>query len=336
MVQASLGPRKEAILMAVVAEYVRIAAPIGSQHLFSVSNLHLSPATIRAQMAQLEEDGFLTQPHVSSGRVPSVMGYRYFVDRLMGRDPVRYSEIRRSVEALLANASGEFNEVLRRSLVLLAQQTNYTAIVSTWAPAAERFQRIQIVPLSGDLVLVLAVGSRGTVDRSTLRVDGGVSDSLANQASNLMTASLRNSRFGSNLVVPPTNDPELDALVCAVIAVLHDSFGSEEVDLWVREVYKTAAALEEREKVTRMIEALEQQLLVVELIRGLVEQGTTVSIGEEIGVEALNECALVVAPCEVGGEIVGSVGVLGPMRMDYPLATTAVAAIGAGVTEAVS
>ncbi len=322
--------------MAVVAEYARIAAPIGSQHLLSVSNLHLSAATIRAQMAQLEEEGYLTQLHVSSGRIPSVMGYRYFVDRLMGRDPVRYSEVRRAVEVLVANASGELDEVLRRSLILLAQQTNYTAIVSTWTLAAERFQRIQIVPLSGHLVLVLAVGSRGTVERSTLRFEGGVSESLANQASNLMTAHLRNTRFGSNLVVPPTNDPDLDALVCSVIAVLHDSFGAEDVDLRVREVYRTTAALEEREKVTRMIEALEQQMAVVELIRGLVEQGTTVSIGEEIGVEALDECSLVVAPCEVAGEVVGSVGVLGPMRMDYSLATTVVAAIGAGVTEAVS
>jgi heat-inducible transcriptional repressor len=118
MVQATLSHRKEAILFAVIVEYIRTAQPVGSQHVLETTSLSISPASVRAQMAELERDGYLVQPHVSAGRVPSSRGYRYFVDRLMRVDPVEIRALEHKLDEFLGHARGQVDEVLERALTI--------------------------------------------------------------------------------------------------------------------------------------------------------------------------------------------------------------------------
>lgn len=361
MVDQSLNARKEAILLAVIVEYIRTAAPVGSQHVLESADLSLSPASVRSQMANLEKEGYLTQPHVSAGRIPSIRGYRYFVDRLLRFDPVELARIEHDVADFLRSAKGALEDVLERSLTFLSQQTNYTAVMTTWAMSAENYKAIQVLCLAPDTVLVIIVGSRGTVERTTVHPSFAVDDELACEAGSRLSAML----VGSDMSTPidigklggntdgtgvdqgnskldqnrdSGGDPRkvaLDALVRAVAEAMNDLRVREEVGLRVRELSKTAAALEQLDQVAKVLETLEHDVQVVDLIRTLIETRSMVSIGDESGVEALNECSLVVAPCEIDGELVGSIGLIGPTRMDYSRALAAVEALSAQVARAV-
>ncbi len=335
MVSDSLGARKDAILMAVVAEHVRTAAPVGSQHVLRSTGLNLSSATVRTQMAELERDGYLIQPHVSSGRIPSVKGYRYFVDRLMNVDMAMVNRLRRAVEEYISVARGELDQILELSLTFLSRYSNYTALVATWTAVAERIRVVSLVLLNPDLGLLVVVGSRGRVERCTIRLGRAFDEATAIRVSNFLTEQLRDVPFSDEIEIVPSGDPELDALAFEAIAALRDLLSLQEAELRTKELARTAEALEELGKAAMVIDTLEDQLQVVRVVRRLAESGQTVSIGEESGLDAFSECSIVVAPCEVDGELVGSIGVLGPTRMDYPLAMSVVKATSAGLAQAV-
>ncbi len=356
MVDQSLNARKEAILLAVIVEYIRTAAPVGSQHVLESAELSLSPASVRSQMANLEKEGYLTQPHVSAGRIPSIRGYRYFVDRLLRFDPVELARIEHDVTDFLRSAKGALEDVLERSLTFLSQQTNYTAVMTTWAMSTESYKAIQVLCLGPDTVLVIVVGSKGTVERTTVHPSGEVDDELAGEVGSRLSEMLVGkdmsvpidiARFGSDVDVSAadgdqrgSNDGDagrsaVDALFSAVATAINELRVREEVGLRVRELSKTAAALEQLDQVAKVLETLEHDVHVVDLIRTLIDTGSMVSIGDEGGVEALNECSLVVAPCEIDGELVGSIGLIGPTRMDYSRALAAVEALSAQVARAV-
>ncbi|WP_298208117.1 heat-inducible transcriptional repressor HrcA [Ferrimicrobium sp.] len=352
MVDQSLGARKEAILLAVIVEYIRTASPVGSQHVLESAELDLSPASVRTQMANLEREGYLTQPHVSAGRIPSIRGYRYFVDRLLRFDPVELAKIEHDVADFLHTAKGALEDVLERSLTFLSQQTNYTAVMTTWAVSTEDYKAIQVLSLGPDTLLVVVVGSKGTVERTTVHPSVEVSDEVASEVSARLSAKLIGTDMGA-IVDPdwasgterstvdeiPTSVDEraqLVALIAREVAVaLRELRVRQEVGLRVRELSKTASALEQLDQVARVLETLEHDVHVVDLIRTLIDTGSMVSIGDEGGVEALNECSLVVAPCEIDGELVGSIGLIGPTRMDYSRALAAVEALSAQVARAV-
>jgi heat-inducible transcriptional repressor len=357
MVDQSLGARKEAILLAVIVEYIRTAAPVGSQHVLESADLTLSPATVRTQMANLEKEGYLSQPHVSAGRIPSIRGYRYFVDRLLRFDPVELAKIERDVTDFLQTAKGALEDVLERSLTFLSQQTNYTAVMTTWTTSVEHHKMLQMVSLGPDALLVIIVGSKGTVVRTTIHPSAEVDDALAGDLAAWFTAALAGKDMarpidvealtkavvdaalgvdgddGTNM--PLANQAPFQALVREVATAVAELRTRADDGLRVRELSKTAAALAQLDQVARLLETLEHDGHVVDLIRSLIETGSMVSIGDEGGLEALNECSLVVAPCEIDGELVGSIGLIGPTRMDYSRALAAVEALSAQVAHAV-
>jgi len=357
MVDQSLSARKEAILLAVIVEYIRTAAPVGSQHVLESADLTLSPATVRTQMANLEREGYLTQPHVSAGRIPSIRGYRYFVDRLLRFDPVELAKIERDVTDFLQSAKGALEDVLERSLTFLSQQTNYTAVMTTWTTSVEHYKTLQMVSLGPDALLVIIVGSKGTVERTTIHPSVEVDDTRAGELGAWFTAALAGKDMAKPIDVGPltgvvvdaargvdgddganmplANQVPFQALVREVSSAVAELRTRADAGLRVRELSKTAAALEQLDQVARLLETLEHDVHVVDLIRSLIETGSMVSIGDEGGLEALNECSLVVAPCEIDGELVGSIGLIGPTRMDYSRALAAVEALSAQVAHAV-
>src|ERR1700676_351093 len=170
-----LDDRKAAILRAIVAEYIDTALPVGSGHLARSAGVEVSPATIRNEMAALERDGYLAQPHTSSGRVPTEKGYRFFVDTLEAPGPLVASQ-RHQVKQFFARAHGEIEHMLTETSRLLSDLTDHTAVVVGPHHDRATVRAVQIVPLTARVVLLVVVLSNGAVEKRTLELRADVGD----------------------------------------------------------------------------------------------------------------------------------------------------------------
>jgi heat-inducible transcriptional repressor len=321
----SLDDRKAAILRAVVREYIETAQPVGSAHV-SRSGLGVSPATVRNEMALLEREGYLTQPHTSAGRVPTDKGYRFFVDQLTGPGPLGPGQ-RQQVKEFFAQAHGEIEQMLNDTGRLLAQLTDYAALVLPPAHERATVRSVQLVGLTPRVVLAVAVLSNGSVEKRTLELAADVGDERVAAAGAHLAAHL----YGRPLStiaedVPAVGDADTDALVQrAQRSFVPDAAEGDQI--FVDGAARMVAAFDAIETVRRVLGILEQQYVVVGLLQEVLDRGLSVSIGAELGIDSLSECAIVVAPFAVAGEPAGTIGVLGPTRMHYPEAMAAVAVV---------
>jgi heat-inducible transcriptional repressor len=326
-----LDDRKAAVLRAVVREYIETAQPVGSAHVARSANLGVSPATVRNEMAALERDGYVTQPHTSAGRVPTDKGYRFFVDQLAGPValPVRQRE---RVRDFFARAHGELEQMLHDTSSLLSGLTSYAALVL--APPAERatVRSVQVVGLAPRLAMAVAVLSNGAVEKATIELDDEMGDERLGAAGSHLSAHLAGTSLADPTAVPATGDARLDSLVGHVRDALGAPAERDRDQIFVGGASSVANAFDAVDTVRQVLAILEQQYVVVSLLREVLDQdtdqhGLTVSIGTELGVQPLAECSIVVASYDVDGEPLGTVGVLGPTRMNYPQAMAAVAVV---------
>lgn len=321
-----LDERKTAILRAVVQEYIETAQPVGSGHVASAPGVNVSSATVRNEMAVLEQEGFLHQPHTSAGRVPTDKGYRYFVDHLVppGRlDGARAKQVREFFDT----AHGALEQMLHDTSGLLARLTDYAAVVIGPSVDLGTLRSVQLVSLSPRVVLVVGVMSNGSVHHSTLELDGDVAEERIGAASAHLAAGLVGMPVSALPDVMATGDTDLDAFVTAAAEALR-SFGRRDDDhVFVGGASRMAGAFEAVEVVRNVLVTLEQQYVVVSLLRDIIDRGLTVAIGAEHGIQPLAACSVVVAPYVIEGEPVGTVGVLGPTRMNYPQALAAVGVV---------
>jgi heat-inducible transcriptional repressor len=322
----SLDDRKAAILRAVVREYIETAQPVGSAHV-SRSGLGVSPATVRNEMAFLEREGYLTQPHTSAGRVPTDKGYRFFVDQLSTPSALAPVQ-RRQVGEFFAHAHGEIEQMLHDTSRLLANLTDYAAVVVAPGSESATLRSVQLVGLAPHVVLAVVVLSSGSVAKRTLELSDDVGDQRVAAASAHLAAHLTGrtlAALGDD--IPAIGDPVTDALVHLVQHAFVGESDSESDQVFVGGAARMVAAFDAVDTVRRVLAILEQQYVVVTLVQEVLDRGLSVSIGTEHGVESLAECAIVVAPYDIEGETAGSIGVLGPTRMHYPEAMAAVAVV---------
>lgn len=321
-----LDERKAAILRAVVEEYIDTAQPVGSGHVARAPGVDVSSATVRSEMASLEAEGFLRQPHTSAGRVPTEKGYRFFVDHL--REPVRLpGRSAEQVRDFFARAHGEVEQMLSETSRLLSNLTNLASVVVASAPAGATVRSVQLVALGTTAGVVVAVFSDGTVEKHTIEMHPGTGDERVAAASAHMTAHLSGVPRDAHLSVPPTGDPATDNLVARSLAALAGRQPDDPEHVYVGGTARMAEAFDALETVRAVLSILEQQFVVVSLLRDVIDRGLHVAIGTETGVEPLADCAIVVAPYDVEGERAGTIGVLGPTRMNYPQALAAVAVV---------
>ena len=317
-----LDERKTAILRAVVQEYIATAQPVGSTHVANAPGVKVSSATVRNEMAVLEQEGYLAQPHTSAGRIPTDKGYRFFVDHMgtPGRlEPVAQQQVGQFFDT----THGRLEELLHQTTNLLAQVTHHAAVVV--GPRAETavVRSVQVVSLSGRVATVVAVLSNGVVENETIELPTETSDVRLGAASAHLQAHMVGSALGSSSV-PATGDRELDA-VCGLVT---DALaGSHDESIFVGGASSMALAFDAVDTVRSVLRTLEQQYVMVSLVRDILNRGLSVAIGAEHGVEPLAACSVVVKPVVVDGEQVGTVGVLGPTRMDYPQALATVEAV---------
>ncbi len=332
-----LDTRKAAILNAVVTEYIGSALPVGSQHVVDAPGVSVSSATVRSDMAALERDGYLTQPHTSAGRIPTDKGYRFFVDQLGGPGPLDPGG-RQQVRQFFDHAHGEIEEMLEHTSGLLADLTDCTAMVVGPSHESAVVRSVQLVGLGHRLALVVVVLADGAVQKQSIELPEDADETVLSEASGrLVVHALGTPLAQVATSAGPSGNPTVDLVVAAGIAALRSLGVADGHDqLFVGGSSRMAAAFDAVETVRSVLTILEQQLVVVSLLRDILDTGLTVAIGAEHGVEPLASCAIVVMPVSVDGVEAGTIGLLGPTRMNYPLALAAARVVGDRLGERLS
>ena len=325
--------RKLAVLRAIIEDFVHTREPVGSKALAERHSLGVSPATIRNDMAALEEEGLIAQPHTSAGRVPTDAGYRVFVDRLSQVKPLSAAE-KRAIRTVLEEAV-DLDDVLDRTVRTLAQLTRQVAVVQYPRLSAAIVRHIELVPLGLGRLLVVLITGTGRIEQRTVEVDLGLSEALIGELrARLNTASsglpVEQALAGLDTVVD-TFRPEDRPTAASVISAVHDSLLMQRED---RVVIAGAAHLVRHEtdfgrSLGPVLEAIEEQVVLLKLLGEMADDphsGVAVRIGHELDHDRLAD-ASVVSSGYGPGSPVARLAVLGPTRMDYPTTMAAVRAV---------
>jgi heat-inducible transcriptional repressor len=328
-----LDERKAAVLRAIVEQYVDTAQPVGSQTVTSTTGLGVSAATVRNEMALLEREGYIAQPHPSAGRVPTDRGYRYYVDHLAGAAQLPAVERRRIAE-FFSSATLAMDQLLGQTSRLLAGVTAHAAVVVGPEVQAVVVRAANLVLLQPRVLLAVVVLSNGSVEKEVVVFDADLTDDEVDDASARFARRLCGHRLADVAITLLDDDGRPDDRVSEIVnassVALQTRLAQHQSEpLYVGGASRLAAEHDAfvTTSTARLLELLEQHVVLASLMRELLGPGLTVSIGSENASVELRECSLVLAPYLVEGENAGTVGVLGPTRMDYRKAQAAVAAV---------
>jgi heat-inducible transcriptional repressor len=327
----SLDERKAAILQAVVQQYIETAQPVGSAVIARRDDVAVSSATVRNELHVLESEGYLVQPHTSAGRVPTEKGYRFFVDGLSAEGP-QSSLTAARVTDFFAMAHGELEQMLRDTSLLLSSLTGTAAVVTGEQAEEVTIRSVQLVDLSDELVLVVAVTSDGSVLKRSVEVPAALSGPGALPAElepgrRLLEERLVGCTLGDlGRWAAPAGAPGA-ALADVAVAALARAVEDDGARAYVEGTSRIAGSFDTRETVEAVLTVLERQFVVVSLLKELIHGDITVAIGSEVGEARLAECSVVVAPYHSGRGQSGAIAVLGPTRMDYAETVSAVAEV---------
>jgi heat-inducible transcriptional repressor len=329
-VRVGQDDRRLAVLRAIVEDYVATEEPVGSKALVERHGLGVSPATVRNDMAALEEEGYITQPHTSAGRVPTDKGYRLFVDRLTTVKPMSSAE-RRAIATILDGAV-DLDDVVQRSVRLLSQLTRQVAVVQYPTLSRSTVRHVELVALAPNRLLVVLILSTGRVEQRLVELAADLSDDdLADLRSKVMHASV-----GSTIaeaaaalrgLVPAHEGADAGPVVDALVDALSDHRSDERVA--VGGAANLARYGEHFDTAVRpLLEALEEHVVLLKLLGEAHTGGTvTVRIGHEGPYQQLAATSVIATGYGPGEEAVATLGVVGPTRMDYPGSMAAVRAV---------
>jgi heat-inducible transcriptional repressor len=324
----ALNDRRAAILEAVVTEYIGTAEPVGSSHVANAPGVQVSSATVRSEMVALEREGYLVQPHTSAGRIPTDKGYRFFVDQLTGPGVLGPSQ-RKQVTQFFDQVHGEMETVLERTSGLLSELTSYAAVVVGPSHESATIRSVQLVGLSPLHALLVVVLSDGAVEKRTMDLATETSEDVLAGAGTQLASHLVGRTLAQPWTVPSSGSAEVDHLVASAHVAFDSLEGGMDADqVFVGGPARLAESFDAVETVRSVLAILEQQLVVVSLLRDVLDRGLSVAIGTEHGFEPLSSCAVVVAPMSIDGQDLGAVGLLGPTRMDYARAMAAAHVVG--------
>jgi heat-inducible transcriptional repressor len=334
--ERALNDRRAAILEAVVTEYIGTAEPVGSSHVANSPGVEVSSATVRSEMVALEREGYLVQPHTSAGRIPTDKGYRFFVDQLTGPGVLGPSQ-RKQVSQFFDQVHGEMETVLERASGLLSELTSYAAVVVGPSHESATIRSVQLVGLSPVHALLVVVLSDGAVEKRTIDLPAETSEDALLRAGTLLASRLAGRTLAQPWAVPASGSAEVDHLVTSAHRAFDSLEGGMEADqVFVGGPARLAESFDAVETVRSVLAILEQQLVVVSLLRDVIDRGLSVAIGTEHGFEPLSSCAVVVSPVSIDGQDLGAVGLLGPTRMDYARAMAAAHVVGERLGQRIS
>jgi heat-inducible transcriptional repressor len=327
-----LDDRKLDVLRAIVQDFVSTNEPVGSKALVERHHLGVSPATVRNEMAALEEDGYIAQPHTSAGRIPTEKGYRLFVDRLSTIKPLSVAE-RRAIEQFLDGAL-DLDDVVSRTVRLLAQLTRQVAVVQYPSLDRSAVRHLELVRLAANRVMLVLITDTGRVEQRVVDLATDVDEASIAGLRTRLNASIVGNQVSD---VPgvladfvDTEPAQTRPTASAVIAVLLASLVERRDDrVMVGGASNlTRLALDFPESIHPVLEALEEHVVLMKLLGEASRPSElTVRIGDEIVYEGLRNTSIVSSTYGSGGRALASLGVLGPMRMDYPGTMAAVSAV---------
>ncbi|MCD0453543.1 heat-inducible transcriptional repressor HrcA [Actinocorallia sp. API 0066] len=325
-----LDDRKLAILRAIVEDYVSTNEPVGSKALADRHALGVSPATVRNDMAVLEEQGYITQPHTSAGRIPTDKGYRLFVDRLSTIKPMSAAE-RRAIESFLAGAY-DLDDVVSRTVRLLAQLTRQVAVVQYPSLVRSSVRHIELVPMAPRRLMLVVITDTGRVEQRVIEVANDVSDDSVAQLRALLNTCLDGRSFADVPLavedLPDRVQAEDRPVLAAVLSVLLETLVERNEEKIVFAGAANLAHVDFSRSLRDVLEALEEQVVLMRLLGETGDPATlTVRIGTENQMEGLRSTSVVAAGYGMDGQALARLGVLGPTRMDYPGTMGAVRAV---------
>lgn len=319
-----IDERKMKILKAIVRNYLETGEPVGSRTISKYTDLNLSSATIRNEMADLEELGYIIQPHTSAGRIPSDKGYRLYVDDMMQEKEQEVQEIKE----LLLEKEKKMDQLLKQAAKTLANDTNYTAMISAPAVRGNKLKFIQLSRVDEHQMVAVIVIEGNIIKNNMLQVKEALDDETILKLNILLNTSL--------------NGLSINEINLAMVAKLkeqagvHESIISEVIDAVVEaireeedlEIYTSGTQnifrypeLADQQKASEIISTFEEKQmltsLVTETITNSETKGIQVYIGEESPVSTMKDCSVVTATYELGEGMKGTIGILGPKRMDY-------------------
>jgi heat-inducible transcriptional repressor len=329
--------RRVEVLRAIVADFISTNEPVGSKALADRHNLGVSPATIRNDMAVLEEEGLIAQPHTSAGRVPTDAGYRLFVDRLTDIKPLSSAE-RRAITAFLDDAV-DLDDVLHRAVKALAQLTRNVAVVRYPSLSRSRVRHLEVVPVSTTRLMLVLITDTGRVEQRVVELPVPVPAEQVSDLRNTLNATLRDRPLSEAPALieelPDQVGADLRGLLATLSAVLLEALVEPSSE---RLVLGGTVNLTENSldfpAIRPVLEALEEQVVLLRLLdQSVATNRVLVRIGNENEHEGLTSASVVSTGYGVRGAPVGAVGVLGPRRMDYAHTMARVAAVARYVGE---
>lgn len=320
-----LDGRKVTILKAIIKTYLETGEPVGSRTISKYTDLNLSSATIRNEMSDLEELGYIVQPHTSAGRIPSDKGYRFYVDQIMQEKEEEFTEIK----DLMLKRVDRVELLLKQMARILAQNTNYAALISAPQYHRNKLKFIQLSKVDDGKLLVVIVVEGNMIKNTMIPISQQLSDEgllnlniLLNNALNGLTIEGINLDVISRLKEQAGIHSEV---VDRVLNEVAEAIRADDDDL---QIYTSGATnifkypeLSDGEMASRLIGTLEQKELLQELVDDVnsseSSSGIQVYIGEEAPVQTMRDCSIVTANYELGEGLRGTIGIIGPKRMDY-------------------
>jgi heat-inducible transcriptional repressor len=317
-----LSERQKMILSAIVDDYIRSAEPVGSRSISKRGDVAFSPATIRNEMSDLEELGYLEQPHTSAGRIPSEKGYRYYVDHLLTQGAVTRPDLN-LMKTFFAERLQEMEQVIQQVASMLSGLTNYTSIVLGPEVFNTTLRMIQVVPLDEVSAVAIIVTNTGQVENKVFRIPPGVRMDEIEKFVRILNERLKGvPLFQLRSKIYTEISEELSKHVSGyddLLKVFEEVVVSDKQDriflagstnLLVQPEFKDV------ERVKGFLDLLEETPTLFKII-GSAPEGLQVRIGSENTIAAINNCSLITATYAVDGKTLGTIGILGPTRMEY-------------------
>ncbi|MFB0535548.1 MAG: heat-inducible transcriptional repressor HrcA [Anaerolineae bacterium] len=321
-----LTDRRQAVLGLVVRQYIATATPAGSKTIVEQYGLGVSSATIRSEMAYLEEQGYLTHPHTSAGRVPTEKGYRYFVERLMGEAELPLAE-QRTIRHQFHQARLDLEQWMRLAAAVLARAAQGTSLVAAPTFTQCRFKHLELIAAHSSRLLLVLVLRGGMVKQQMLTLTHPVTQEELNQVANRLNA-LFTSLSADQIVASSYQWMPLEEQIAdLVIEIMGEAEARSSGEIYrdgLLNIFRQPE-FSEIEHVQQIIRVLEEQSLLEAILAEVLNStGVQVIIGGEGRWDELSECSVVLAPYGETGRAVGALGVLGPMRMRYGRAISTV------------
>lgn len=336
-----LDDRKFLILQAIIDDYITTAMPVGSRTISRKSGVGFSPATIRNEMSDLEELGYLDQPHTSAGRVPSVKAYRLYVDHLVKAARLTNDE-REMMHEHLNHRSAQVESVIRSAANVLSDATHYTSVIVAPKLSTLRIKHVQLVPVADKTALMIIVTNLGIVKDAVIRVPEGLDADHLYGISRMLTEKLADKPLDavrqtfSEMLRDTENNRRLLGEVLMVLEQKLEQEDSTDVVIGGGANLLNYPEYSDVEKAKNFFAVLESKDTIRKLVGRDGGMEVTIRIGPENGVPELNDCSIVTARYRVGDNTSGTLGIIGPTRMNYGRVVSVLDFMGRALSEVLS